>query len=97
MILDWTRQALDDVARLEAFLADVAPTAALAVRNRLFAAPDRLLQFPRIGAPAPGYAPREVRKLFVGKYELRYEILPGIVRILNIWHTREERPFGPTD
>ncbi|MHA3790503.1 hypothetical protein [Sphingomonas sp. YL-JM2C] len=34
-------------------------------------APDRLLDYPRIGEKLEAYAPREVRRIIVGNYELR--------------------------
>ena len=44
-----------------------------------------------------GFAPLEIRRLIIGNYELRYELLFDVVRILRIYHTREDRPFGPDD
>jgi len=43
----------------------------------------------RIGPRLQEFTPREVRRLFVGDYELRYEIQRVIV--LRVWHTREDR------
>ena len=37
------------------------------------------------------FEPREVRRLLVGRYEIRYEIQDSTVYILRLWHTREER------
>ena len=34
---------------------------------------------------------REVRRILIGAYELRYDIRSDIVTILRIWHTREKR------
>ncbi|MEY4592360.1 MAG: hypothetical protein RIR18_1255 [Pseudomonadota bacterium] len=34
---------------------------------------------------------REVRRLLVGDYEMRYEIQGSAVYILRLWHTRENR------
>ena len=94
MKLRWTNRALSDVERLEAFLAPVAPEAAQRVRQRLLRAPERLLDFPRIGAPLTDYRPREVRRLLVGDYDLRYELAGDMITILEIWHHREDRSFG---
>jgi plasmid stabilization system protein ParE len=35
--------------------------------------------------------PREVRRIIVGNYEMRYELVESTVFILRVWHTREER------
>ena len=38
-----------------------------------------------------GVEPREVRRLIVGNYEMRYEQTEGGAVILRLWHTREDR------
>jgi hypothetical protein len=37
------------------------------------------------------FEPREVRRILVGKYEMRYEIQESTIYILRLWHTREDR------
>ena len=65
--------------------------AARAVQS-LRAAPTQLLRHnPRLGARVEDFAPREVRRLFVGDYELRYEIQGEAIIIVRLWHTRENR------
>jgi plasmid stabilization system protein ParE len=90
----WSPEAADDLDRLYAFLAPVAPDTAGKVLATLSRAPDRLLIHPRIGARLEGFNPREVRRIIVGKYELRYEILPDVIYVVRIWHSREDRSFG---
>jgi plasmid stabilization system protein ParE len=87
----WTVNAADDVHRLHLFLASVAPEAAVQVIRSLTAAPDRLLGYPRLGAPVDGFEPRDVRRLIVGRYEMRYEVRDDEIVILRIWHGRERR------
>ncbi len=55
-------------------------------------APNRLPKQPRAGRILRGFAPRDVRRIIVGAYEMRYELVGGVVIILRIWHTREDRP-----
>ncbi len=90
MIVKWTNEALLDLVRFQEFLAD-APVAAAKVVQELTSVDVRLLAFPRIGVRLPQYAPAEVRKVFVGQYEVRYEIIEDVIVILHIWHTREDR------
>lgn len=71
MIVEWTQEALDDVERLYSFLAAVDDVAAKEVVDRLEAAPAKLLLYPRIGARLDGFNSREVRKIAIGKYEIR--------------------------
>jgi plasmid stabilization system protein ParE len=89
--LIWTGKALDDLARLHAFLAGVNPQAAAAVLRRLKTAPRLLQAQPRLGAALHEYEPREVRRLFIDDYELRYEVKADALWLLRLWHTREDR------
>jgi plasmid stabilization system protein ParE len=91
MELRWTSKALSDLARLHDFLAQVSPQAAARAVQSLTAAPVRLRAYPRLGVRLPAFDPREVRRLIVGKYEIRYEIYEDTIYILRLWHTREDR------
>lgn len=91
MKLKWTSKAHDDLSRLHAFLAGSSPKAAAKALKALVAAPVRLLTHPRIGEALDEFAPREVRRIFIGRYELRYEVEPRTIFVLRIWHAREGR------
>ena len=90
----WTSSASSDLVRLYRHLSPVAPEAAARVVQKLSRAPDRLVDYPRIGEKLEAYAPREVRRILVGNYELRYEISGGAIFILRLWHCREDRGFS---
>ncbi len=91
MELKWTGKGLSDLARLYDFLAPVNPAAAARVVLSLTAAPSGLRANPRIGERLEEFDAREVRRIIVGNYEMRYEIQGDIIYILRIWHTREDR------
>lgn len=91
MRIVWTDNAAADLVRLYDFLASVAPDAAARTAQRLRAAPQRLLDFPRLGERIDAYAPREVRRIVVGQYEIRYELADATIFILRLWHMREDR------
>lgn len=91
MTLKWTSKALSDLVRLHEFLAPVNPRAAAQTVQSLAAAPARLRDNPRIGERLQEFEPREVRRILVGRYEMRYEIQGTDVYVLRLWHTREER------
>lgn len=91
MDLRWTEKAHSDLVRLFDFLERANPEAAAEVVRRLAEAPLRLLDYPRIGEQLDEFEPREVRRLLVGTYEVRYEIHDAVIYVLRIWHTREER------
>ena len=74
----WTDEAPSNLARLHEYLRSVAPEAAARAVQQLARAPNRLLDYPRIGEKLETYEPREVRRIVVGKYELRYEIADNL-------------------
>ena len=90
MKISWASKALSDLARLYEFLAPVNKPAARIVQN-LSSAPNLLLTNPRIGERLEEFDPREVRKLLIQHYEMRYEIQESTIYILRLWHTRENR------
>lgn len=91
MELKWTSRALSDLTRLYAFLSPVNKSAAARTVQSLTAAPVSVLANPRIGEKLEEFEPREVRRILVGHYEMRYEIKESTVYVLRLWHTREVR------
>jgi len=91
MELKWTSKALSDLARLYEFLASVSQPAAARTVQQLTAAPTTLLTNPRIGEQLEEFEPRNVRRILVGHYEMRYEITNSTIYLLRLWHTREDR------
>jgi plasmid stabilization system protein ParE len=91
MRLKWTSKAMSDLARLYDFLAPVNKPAAIRAVQALTRAPARLLEHPRIGERLEEFEPREIRRLLVGRYELRYEVREAEIYVLRLWHTREDR------
>lgn len=91
MELKWTSKALSDLARLYEFLAPANKQAAAHVVQALTKAPANLLTNPRIGQQLFEFEPREVRRLLVGRYEMRYEIQKSPIYVLRLWRIREDR------
>lgn len=91
MQLKWTSKALSDLSRLYEFLAPINQPAAARAIQTLTNAPTILLKTPRIGEQLFQFEPREVRKIVVGNYEIRYEIQANIIYVMRLWHTRENR------
>ena len=91
MRLAWTSKASSDLARLHEFLSQTNPRAAVEVVCKLVAAPKRLLATLRLGERLEEFKPREVRRIFVGHYERRYEIQDSAIYVLRLWHTLEDR------
>lgn len=91
MQVTWTSKALSDIVRLYEFLAPVNQKTAASTVQTLTAAPRSLLVNPRIGEKLEEFEPREVRRILVGRYEIRYEIQASTLYVLRLWHTRESR------
>lgn len=89
--LTWTNKAASDLIRLHEFLAPVNKKAAAKIVQSLAKAPNTLLSHPRLGERLDDFEPREVRRLLLGDYEMRYEIQNQMLYILRIWHTKEYR------
>ncbi|MGH9576837.1 MAG: type II toxin-antitoxin system RelE/ParE family toxin [Terriglobales bacterium] len=91
MALRWTSKARSDLARLYEFLQPVHPPAAIRAVRSLVAAAKRIPHRPRLGVRLHEFGEREVRRLIVGDYEIRYELTATDVYVLRIFHTREDR------
>lgn len=91
MKIVWTDKALQDLVRLHEFLSPVNPTAAAKIVQNLVATAARLVRFPRLGERLDLYDPREIRRIFAGQYEIRYEVARETIFILRLWHGRERR------
>ena len=91
MQVKWTTSANRDLVRLYEFLRPVNPPAAKKAVRLLVRESKRLHTHPLLGAPLGEYAPRNVRHLIIGDYELRYEVTEDVLYILRLWHTREDR------
>lgn len=91
MELKWTGKALYDLTRLYEFLAPVNKPGAARAVQALTNASKILLTNPRVGEQLFQFEPREVRRILIGKYEMRYEIEGETIYVLRLWHTREDR------
>lgn len=91
--LRWTVQAVQDLARLRAFLQPHQPAAAQRAAARIKEAAAMLLEHPALGRPVEDLP--EFRDLFIpfGKagYVLRYRLEGQTVVVVRVWHGREER------
>jgi len=82
--LKWSGEAVSDLARIHDFLAEVNPEAAARRVRALVDAPRRLQAYPRLGERLPEFKEREMRRLFVRHYELRYEVRGTTIYVLRI-------------
>jgi plasmid stabilization system protein ParE len=91
MALRWARAAYVDLQRIHEFLEPVSPGAAARVVRTVVARVRRIPAQPRLGEKLTGFGNREVRRVLVQRYEVRYEIAEANIYVLRIFHTREDR------
>ena len=91
MGLRWSTSANRDLVRVHGFLAAADRRAAARAVQRLLAGARHIARHPRLGVRLVEFAPREVRRLIVGDYELRYEVREDELVVLRIWHVHEDR------
>lgn len=87
----WSDRALSDLDRVYEFLAPKSRRVAVESMRTLRRRVLTLEQAPRLGERLDFSGPAEIRRLFIGKYELRYQIDGEIINVLRVWHTRENR------
>jgi plasmid stabilization system protein ParE len=91
MRLRWSPAALADLERFYLFLSPVNQNAAKRSIAAIRAGARKTLEHPRLGERVEEATGREVRKLFIDRYELRYEVPADEIRVLRICHMREQR------
>ena len=93
MEVKWTTSAHRDLERLYDFLLPINPRVAKKAVRQLVDEAKLLQSHPLLGVALEEYSPRDVRRLIVGDYELRYEITETVLYVLRLWHAREDRTF----
>ncbi|SJM90952.1 type II toxin-antitoxin system RelE/ParE family toxin [Crenothrix polyspora] len=91
LVLQWTTSANRDLVRLHAFLHPANPRTAAKIVQKLVASAEQLRTYPQLGERLTEFEPHEVRRLVVGDYELRYEVVETLITVLRLWHGREDR------
>ena len=89
--LVWSGKASSDLLRLSEFLMPASPLAASRAIVEIIKAPERLLAAPRAGAIVEKSARRQVRRILVKAYEIRYEVVGDEITVLRVFHEREDR------
>ena len=90
MKLEYTANAVGDLARLREFIAMHDPDAAERMAERLRSGINSLQDHPKLGHPVV-YAPEpeQIRDLVIGDYLVRYLLLERRILVLRVWHQRE--------
>jgi plasmid stabilization system protein ParE len=92
MRLVYSAEAVADLARLRAFIAEKDPSTAARVAAELVTRMEMLCDFPRMGvAVKRAPQPAEVRDMVFGNYIVRYSVHEHALAVLRIWHHFENR------
>ncbi len=91
MRLEYSREAITDLKRLRAFIAEHNPTAANRIAAELKQGIQSLTSHPKLGHDVPQAPDSEtIRDLVLGKYIVRYLLLQERIVVLRVWHHLEE-------
>lgn len=95
MKLAYSAEAVADLVRLRAFIAQQDPSAAARVAQQLISRIENLRLFPAMGRSV-GLAPEPnvLRDAVFGKYVVRYSTHTDAVVVLRVWHHYENREQG---
>jgi len=91
MTIHWSDEASLDLVRLHYFLSEKSERAADAAIRLIVVGALTLNSYGRRGQIVEKYLPREVRRLIVADYEVRYELHGEDAFIVAVFHMREER------
>lgn len=84
--LIWSPQAIEDIQAIAEYIARDSIVYAESTVERIFQAPERLMQFPKLGRIVPEKNDDSIRELFVFQYRIIYEILASEIHILTVVH-----------
>ena len=90
-MIKWTTNAERDIAKVYDFLARSNPKAAVQTVKLLIEGIEKIDAFPQLGIRLDDFKPREVRRIIIGDYEIRYEFAENTIFVLRLWHSREDR------
>ncbi len=84
--VSWTDQALEDLKAICLFISRDSPRIAELFADKIFAATDRLVNFPLMGRIVPELNQKDIREIIHGNYRIIYRVLGSKVEILTVHH-----------
>lgn len=82
----WTRQAVEDVEAIKAYVARDSERYAVLLAERLVAAIERVGLFPESGRVVPEVNDATLREVVYGNYRIVYRVLPEAVEVVTVYH-----------
>ncbi len=90
-MIKWTKSAERDIVKIYDFLVRSNPRAAVQTVKLLIEGIEKIDVFPQLGIRLDDFTSREVRRIIIGDYEIRYELTKNAIFVLRLWHAREDR------
>ena len=90
-MIKWTKSAERDIEKIYDFLVRSNPRAAVHTVKLLIEGIEKIDDFPQLGIRLDGFTSREVRRIIIDDYEIRYELTRNAIFVLRLWHAREDR------
>ena len=82
----WTRQAVEDVEAVKAYVARDSVRYAVLLTEQIVAFVDRLESFPESGRVVPEVGDRLLREVIFGAYRIVYRNQPEAVEVVAVHH-----------
>jgi addiction module RelE/StbE family toxin len=84
--LIWSPQAIEDIQAIAEYIARDSTVYAETTVEQIFQAPERLMQFPKLGRVVPEKNDESIREIFVFQYRIIYEVLVSEIHVLTVVH-----------
>lgn len=84
--LIWSPQAIEDIEAIAQYIARDSIIYAESTVERIFQAPEMLIQFPKLGRIVPEKNDESIREIFVFQYRIIYEIQETEIHVLTVVH-----------
>ena len=88
----WTHQALRDLDAIRAYIAEDSTRYADLVVKRIFAAVERLREFPESGRMVPERETADIREVIVRPYRVVYRLQSGTVQLVPVFRSSRRLP-----
>lgn len=88
----WSPQSLRDLSSIREYIANDSERYAEMTVARIFAAVERLLNFPHSGRMVPERADPEIREIIVGRFRVVYRVRNTMIEIATVFRASKELP-----
>ncbi len=95
MRIEWTQNAISDLAAIYEYIACDSPRYAVSVVDRLTKRTTQLSDFPMSGQMVPEYQRDDIREVIEFSYRVLYHVGPSAISIIALIHGAHPLPDSP--